>query len=98
MCVRAVSFILSYFPLPTPSRIIAAGRETAEAFKRLLELIHQTMRDPSPENKGKLMPLSNEVDSYVKELMAAMVDIRGIYQSSLSISLLSNFIMAYKVH
>ena len=58
-------------------RILAAGRETAEAFKRLLELIHQTVQKPTAENKGKLIPYSKEVADNVKELVAAAEAIRG---------------------
>ena len=61
----------------SPIRILAAGRETAEAFKRLLELVHSTVQKPSSDNKSKLGPFSKEVADNVRELVAAAENIRG---------------------
>ncbi len=70
------TLISDYCP---PFRILAAGRETAEAFKKLLELVHATVQKPTPEKKGKLGPFSKEVADNIKELVAAAQNIRGMY-------------------
>ena len=60
-------------------RILAAGRETAEAFKNLLELLHQVVMKPTPDNKAKLPTLSKEVAKCVGEIVHAAESIRGKY-------------------
>ena len=58
-------------------RVLAAGRECATAFKALLELIHQIVLKPTPENKKKLPTFSKEVATSVGEVVQAAEAIRG---------------------
>ena len=47
------------------------------AFKALLELIHQIVLKPTPENKKKLPAFSKEVATSVGEVVQAAEAIRG---------------------
>lgn len=58
-------------------RVLGAGRECATAFKALLELVHQIVLKPTPENKKKLLTFSEEVGTSVGEVVQAAVAIRG---------------------
>ena len=58
-------------------RILGAGRDSAEAFKRLLKLVHSTVKSPIPENKMKLGPFSKAVADSVKVLVDTVEDIKG---------------------
>ena len=60
-------------------RILAAGRDCADAFRILLELIHQIVLKPTREKKAKLATVSKEVASHVREVIAAAQAIRGEY-------------------
>ena len=60
-------------------RILAAGRDCADAFRSLLELIYQIVLKPTPEKKAKLATVSNDVASHVREVIAAAQAIRGVY-------------------
>ena len=57
--------------------MLGAGRECATAFKALLELIHQIVLKPTPENKKKLPTFSKEVATSVGEVVQAAEAIRG---------------------
>ena len=61
------------------NRILAAGHDCSDAFRRLLELIHQIVLKPTPEKKAKLATVSNDVASHVREVIAAAQAIRGVY-------------------
>ena len=58
-------------------RVLSAGRECATAFKALLELVHQIVLKPTPENKKKLPTFSKEVATSVGEVVQAAEAIRG---------------------
>ena len=58
-------------------RVLGAGRECATAFKALLELVHQIVLKPTPENKKKLPTFSKEVATSVGEVVQAAEAIRG---------------------
>ena len=60
------------------NRILAAGRDCADAFRSLLELIiHQIVLKPTPEKKAKLATMSNEVASHFREVIVQAI--RGVY-------------------
>lgn len=58
-------------------RVLAAGRDCAEKFKALLELVHQIVLKPTPEAKAHLASYSKAVASGVGEVVQAAEAIRG---------------------
>lgn len=58
-------------------RILAAGCECADAFRSLLELIHQILLKPTAEKKAMLPAMSNDVTSHVGKVISAVSVIRG---------------------
>ena len=61
------------------SRIIASTKECAEAFKRLLEYVHQLVNNhsKSPEASRQLAAYSKDVAVAVTEVLNATEAVRG---------------------
>ena len=59
------------------SKLLGAGRDCVNAFKALLELVHQIALKPTPEKKQKLAVFSKEVAAYVGEVVQAAEKMRG---------------------